>query len=34
VEVDAGKTFMGVPLAEILNTIEKNGHFIFVTTPQ
>ena len=34
VEVDAGKTFMGVPLAEILNTIERNGHFIFVTTPQ
>jgi hypothetical protein len=34
VEVEAGKTFMGVPLAEILSTIEENGHFIFVTTPQ
>jgi hypothetical protein len=34
VEVEAGKIFMGVPLAEILSTIERNGHFIFVTTPQ
>ena len=34
VEVEAGKTFMGVPLEEILGTIERNGHFIFITTPQ
>ncbi len=33
-EAEAGQTFMGVPLAEILGTIESSGHFIFVTTPQ
>ena len=34
VEVEAGTTFMGVPLDEILGTIERSGHFIFITTPQ
>jgi hypothetical protein len=34
VEVEHGKTWMGVPLDEILGTIQRDGHFIFVTTPQ
>jgi hypothetical protein len=33
-EVEAGKTFMGVPLNEILGTIRRNGYFIWITTPQ
>jgi hypothetical protein len=33
-EVEAGSTFMGVPLAEILGTIQRNGYFDWVTTPQ
>jgi len=34
VEVEHGKKWMGVPLDEILGTIQRNGHFIFITTPQ
>jgi len=33
-EAEAGDTFMGVPLNEVLETIQRNGYFIWVTTPQ
>jgi hypothetical protein len=33
-EVEPGSAFMGVPLDEILGTIQRNGYFDWVTTPQ
>jgi hypothetical protein len=34
VEVGADSTFMGVPLAEVLGSIQRNGYFVWITTPQ
>ena len=34
VEVESDGTFIGVPLAEVLGTIQSKGYFVWVTTPQ
>jgi hypothetical protein len=34
VELEPDDKFMGVPLNEVLGTIQTTGHFIWVTTPQ
>jgi hypothetical protein len=34
VELEAESTFMGLPLNEVLGTIQITGYFIWVTTPQ
>ena len=34
VQLESGTTFMGVPLNEVLGTIERNGYFVWVRTPQ
>jgi hypothetical protein len=33
-QLEGDTTFMGVPLSEVLGTIQRNGYFVWVRTPQ
>jgi hypothetical protein len=33
-ELEGDTKFMGVPLNEVLGTIQRNGYFVWVRTPQ
>jgi hypothetical protein len=33
-ECEGDTKFMGVPLNEVLGTIQRNGYFVWVRTPQ